>query len=214
MGTFLWYRSDQELGKDYSNSYRYSRKNCGDVRSIDFCMGVLKYSDDWYPPTKFNRINFCWFLFISYLTFDRFFWTENRSHPCLCLKTCSASSSAHCDMSTSLTKSSPPALKGCLSCTRFGSPISAEIYRKTSATPRQTTLWPHLSYGNLRNTKVDKGWRCVDRRSMVTSRRWRSVKAQGACRHQSPAPRTGQGDGSLSSCTYSGTWKLELGKEI
>lgn len=144
MGTFLWYRSDQELGKDYSNSYRYSRKNCGDVRSIDFCMGVLKYSDDWYPPTKFNRINFCWFLFISYLTFDRFFWTENRNHPCLCLKTCSASSSAHCDMSTSLTKSSPPALKGCLSCTRFGSPISAEIYRKTSATPRQTTLWPHI----------------------------------------------------------------------
>lgn len=32
----------------------------------------------------------------------------------------------------------PPALKGCLSCTRFGSPISAEICRKTSATPRQT----------------------------------------------------------------------------
>lgn len=57
-----------------------------------------------------------------------------------CLKTCSASSSAHCDMSTHLTKSSPPALKGCLFCTRFGSPISAEIYRKTSATPRQTTL--------------------------------------------------------------------------
>ncbi len=52
----------------------------------------------------------------------------------------------------------------------------------------------------------------VDRWSRVTPRSWR-VKAQGACRHQSPAPRTGQGDGSLSSCTYSGTWKLELRKE-